>query len=165
MPHYVASDVGLYCLPMSHKKDARLIWIKLVQCLCPSIWHKLLIYDIFLPPQAGSYDMHHRTCAKPRLIHLHALRFFLNPKCWRNNFKSPHHLTFWAHSMDPGHGTYTILVYRRAVKHIWLRFVKLSWRTDGHADRDDLIFLYEQLYKNKMTCTPSSLTGSGLTTA
>ena len=24
---YVASDLGLYCLPMSHKKDARLIWV------------------------------------------------------------------------------------------------------------------------------------------
>ena len=22
------SDLGLYCLPMSHKKDARLIWVK-----------------------------------------------------------------------------------------------------------------------------------------
>ena len=27
-PHYVVSDLGLHCLPMSHKKDARLIWIK-----------------------------------------------------------------------------------------------------------------------------------------
>ena len=25
-PHLVASDLGLYCLPMSHKKDASLIW-------------------------------------------------------------------------------------------------------------------------------------------
>ena len=24
----VASDFGLYCLPMSHKKDAGLIWVK-----------------------------------------------------------------------------------------------------------------------------------------
>ena len=43
MPHYVASDLGLYCLPMSHKKDAMLIWVNLVQCLCPSI------LDIMLP--------------------------------------------------------------------------------------------------------------------
>ena len=28
MPHYVASDLGLHCLPMSHKKDTRLIWVK-----------------------------------------------------------------------------------------------------------------------------------------
>ena len=28
MPHCVASDLGLRCLHMSHKKDARLIWIK-----------------------------------------------------------------------------------------------------------------------------------------
>ena len=24
----VAFDLGLHCLPMSHKKDARLIWVK-----------------------------------------------------------------------------------------------------------------------------------------
>ena len=28
MPHSVASDLGLNSLPMSHKKDARLIWVK-----------------------------------------------------------------------------------------------------------------------------------------
>ena len=28
MPHSVASDLGLHCLPLSHKKDARLIWVK-----------------------------------------------------------------------------------------------------------------------------------------
>ena len=28
MPHFVASDLGLHCLPMSHKKDAKLIWVK-----------------------------------------------------------------------------------------------------------------------------------------
>ena len=27
-PHYVASDLVLHCLLMSHKKDARLIWVK-----------------------------------------------------------------------------------------------------------------------------------------
>ena len=27
MPHFEASDLGLHCLPMSHKKDARLIWV------------------------------------------------------------------------------------------------------------------------------------------
>ena len=26
-PRYVASDLVLYCLPMSNKKDARLIWV------------------------------------------------------------------------------------------------------------------------------------------
>ena len=26
-PHSAASDLGLGCLPMSHKKDARLIWV------------------------------------------------------------------------------------------------------------------------------------------
>ena len=27
-PRLAASDLGLFCLPMSHKKDARLIWVK-----------------------------------------------------------------------------------------------------------------------------------------
>ena len=27
-PHFMAADLGLHCLPMSHKKDARLIWVK-----------------------------------------------------------------------------------------------------------------------------------------
>ena len=27
-PHSVASDLGLHCLPMPHKKDARHIWVK-----------------------------------------------------------------------------------------------------------------------------------------
>ena len=28
MPRFVASHLGLFCLPMSHKKDARIIWVK-----------------------------------------------------------------------------------------------------------------------------------------
>ena len=28
MPHFVASDLVLQCLQMSHKKDASLIWVK-----------------------------------------------------------------------------------------------------------------------------------------
>ena len=28
-PHFVASHLGIFCLPMSHEKDARLIWVKL----------------------------------------------------------------------------------------------------------------------------------------
>ena len=27
-PHSVASDLGLHCLPLSHKKDAGYIWVK-----------------------------------------------------------------------------------------------------------------------------------------
>ena len=35
-PRTVASDLGLHCLPMSHKKDARLIWVKLLTSdVCP----------------------------------------------------------------------------------------------------------------------------------
>ena len=41
-PHSVASDLGLHCLPMSHKKDASHIWVKM-QLFCylirvPEIW-------------------------------------------------------------------------------------------------------------------------------
>ena len=28
MPRSAVSDLGLHCMPMSHKKDARLIWVK-----------------------------------------------------------------------------------------------------------------------------------------
>ena len=35
MPHSVASDLGLHFLPMSHKKDARNIWVKM-QFFCLS---------------------------------------------------------------------------------------------------------------------------------
>ena len=28
MSHSVAADLGLHCLPMSHKKDTRHIWVK-----------------------------------------------------------------------------------------------------------------------------------------
>ena len=28
MPHFAVSDLVLHCLPMSHKKDTRLIWVK-----------------------------------------------------------------------------------------------------------------------------------------
>ena len=27
-PHFAVSGLGLHCLPMSHKKGARLIWVK-----------------------------------------------------------------------------------------------------------------------------------------
>ena len=37
-PHSVASDLGLHYLPMSHKKDAWHIWVK-IQLFCLS--HKM----------------------------------------------------------------------------------------------------------------------------
>ena len=37
MPRFAASDLALYSLPMSHKKDARLIWV-----------------NVFLRPPGGS---------------------------------------------------------------------------------------------------------------
>ena len=30
MPRSAASDLGLHCFPMSHKKDARLLWVNVV---------------------------------------------------------------------------------------------------------------------------------------
>ena len=30
MPHSAPSDLDLHCFPMSHKKDARLIWVNVV---------------------------------------------------------------------------------------------------------------------------------------
>ena len=30
MPQNVAPDLGLQCSPMSHKKDTRLIWVKVI---------------------------------------------------------------------------------------------------------------------------------------
>ena len=33
-PRFAASHLGLFCLPMSHKKDARLIWVNIVWLPC-----------------------------------------------------------------------------------------------------------------------------------
>ena len=31
MPHYAVSDLGVHCLPISHKKDFRLKWVKIYE--------------------------------------------------------------------------------------------------------------------------------------
>ena len=36
-PHSVASELGLHYLPMSHKKDARHIWVKM-QLFCLDVY-------------------------------------------------------------------------------------------------------------------------------
>ena len=33
MPHSTASDLDLHCLPLSHRKDARLIWVNKFLCV------------------------------------------------------------------------------------------------------------------------------------
>ena len=33
-PRFAASHLGIFCLPMSHKKDARPLWVKDVQVKC-----------------------------------------------------------------------------------------------------------------------------------
>ena len=37
MPRFAASDLVLHCLPMSHKKDARHIWVKFIET-CEKYW-------------------------------------------------------------------------------------------------------------------------------
>ena len=39
-PHSVASDLGLDYLPLSHKKDARHIWVKMQLFLLTHVSHK-----------------------------------------------------------------------------------------------------------------------------
>ena len=34
-PHFASSHLGLFCLPMSHKKDARLIWVNISEASKP----------------------------------------------------------------------------------------------------------------------------------
>ena len=36
-PHYAVSDLGLHCLPLSHKKDIGLIWVKNMSAV-EAIW-------------------------------------------------------------------------------------------------------------------------------
>ena len=45
MPHFVASDLGLHYLPMSHKKDARHIWVK----------HALILLISYELQKSGKY--------------------------------------------------------------------------------------------------------------
>ena len=37
-PHFVASDLVFHCLLMSHKKDARLKWVKTIGMLCLAVF-------------------------------------------------------------------------------------------------------------------------------
>ena len=46
MPHSVASDLGLHYLPMSHRKDARHIWVKM-QLLELQKFEKYIVEIIF----------------------------------------------------------------------------------------------------------------------
>ena len=46
MPHSVASDLGLHYLPMSHRKDARHIWVKM-QFLELQKFEKYIVEIIF----------------------------------------------------------------------------------------------------------------------
>ena len=61
MPHSVASDLGLHCLPMSHKKDARHIWVKL-QSFCylirvPEIWEVDCLSNLPSESALGTSDL------------------------------------------------------------------------------------------------------------
>ena len=43
MPRYVAADLSLHCLPMSLKKDARLIWVNTIPMATDSVYKKMSI--------------------------------------------------------------------------------------------------------------------------
>ena len=48
-PHLVASDLGLHCFPMSHTKDARLLWVnENNQFISDFIMFSLCLKDPFL---------------------------------------------------------------------------------------------------------------------
>ena len=47
MPHLAASDLVLHCLPMSHKKDDRLIWVNTL--------HTVIFYQMFCWSSHGFY--------------------------------------------------------------------------------------------------------------
>ena len=40
--HYAVSDLGLHHLPMSHKKDARLIWVNVHAPIAYSLYWRIL---------------------------------------------------------------------------------------------------------------------------
>ena len=40
-PHFAVSDLVLHCLPLSHKKDTRFIWVNRGYCKCFNILNTL----------------------------------------------------------------------------------------------------------------------------
>ena len=44
---FAASDLGLYCLPMSHKKDARLTWVNIKKDIRRRLVKKLKSTNLF----------------------------------------------------------------------------------------------------------------------
>ena len=45
-PRFAASHLGLFCLPTSHKKDARLIWVNLPNCCWASLPQAVYQYSV-----------------------------------------------------------------------------------------------------------------------
>ena len=65
MPRSAASDLGLHCLHMSHKKDTRLIWVKnskesyvneTRELKWPSIAHLNLRVSLFIASAANVHE-------------------------------------------------------------------------------------------------------------
>ena len=60
-PHSVASDLGLHCLPMSLKKDARHIWVKMhlfgYLIRVPEIWEVACWNNIPSESALGTSDL------------------------------------------------------------------------------------------------------------
>ena len=57
MPHFAASDLGLYSLPMSHKKDARLIWVNVFLGRPRGVCAPLLQKPVDLDPHCFQCNM------------------------------------------------------------------------------------------------------------
>ena len=56
--HSAASDQGLHCLPMSHKKDARLIWVNTFVCVSS---YCLFVCFVALRPKSTAMVMAGRS--------------------------------------------------------------------------------------------------------
>ena len=66
MPRFASSYLGLFCLPVSHKKDARLIWVN----------YKCLKHIIYLQLHVHTKNETHHFCDK--LVHHHSVLYPAN---------------------------------------------------------------------------------------
>ena len=74
-PHFAASHLGLFCLLMSHKKDVRLLWIKV------QILSRVVCVFSFEHKSRNNYRMHH-------LRQLHHIMMDLFHNCLNSKLQS-----------------------------------------------------------------------------
>ena len=67
MPHSVASDLGLGCLPMSHLRDVRHKWIKTPSLHTIFVCPKILNRSILLPLDVSKTAGHTENSLAPHL--------------------------------------------------------------------------------------------------